>query len=131
MKAIISESQYKTIKENRELGEPLSTKTWRSSVIVYRALSEDVNEFRDKDYVTLSLEFAVDHAENNHVVYDTPHQVIAAKIKTSNLYLADNPGEYLYSGKTLPGSVVYKTKGYDYEGYYELTDEDFIGIRKI
>jgi hypothetical protein len=110
-------SRLAGIKESRELGKRMSEITRNPYVTVYRAVKNGVEEFYDKDYVTLSKKFAIEHAENNHIVYDEPYQVIKALISTNNIYEATNPGEYLYSGAPKKGVIEYITKGYDYEGW--------------
>lgn len=110
----------------RQLGTKLSDKIGSKFVVIYRAVANGVNEFKEKDYVTPIKRFAVEHAENNHIYYEEPYQVIQALVSTENLYDASNPGEYFYSGKDKKGKVIYITKGNDYEGYEELTDKDFI-----
>ena len=59
-------------------------------------------------------------------VQDGKNYVIQAFASSEELYEASNPGEYLYSGKDKKGKVIYITKGYDYEGWDELTSADFI-----
>ena len=116
------------LKENqsRKKGDPLSSKTNAQYITIYRAVEEGVLSFKDMDYVTLSRRFAVEHAENNAVVYDTPHIVLQKLVSTDNVFDAYNPSEYFYSGKEKKGKIIYKTKGYDFEGYDELTKDDFL-----
>lgn len=117
---------YRKLNEDdRELGKPLSTQTWRSTITIYRATVNTVTDFKDRDYVTLSRQFAVDHAENNTIVNDELYVVISAQVKTSDVYDAHNPGEYLYSGPTKRGDVIYTSKGEDFEGWEELEASDF------
>lgn len=111
--------------DDRKLGNKVSDIKGPGYTQVYRAVAEGVDKFFDKDYVTFSLKFAVEHAENNEVYYEEPQQVIYALIPNENLYEAYNPGEYFYSGPDLKGKVKYKTKGYDYEGFEELSKKDF------
>lgn len=116
----------KDLNENeRQKGEPLSSKISTPYITIYRAVAENVNKFVNMDYVTLSRKFAVEHAENNHIVYDTPHIVLKALVSTDNVFDAYNPSEYFYSGKEKKGKVVYETKGVEFEGYDELTINDF------
>jgi len=119
--------------DDRQLGNKLSDEVGKKFIVMYRAVGEGVTIFKNKDYVTLSKKFAVEHAENNHVYYEEPQQVIQVLVSTEYLYNASNPGEYFYSGDDKKGKVIYITKGNEYEGWDELTSKDFIseGIRKI
>ncbi len=119
-------SREKLEENDRQLGPKLSNKEGKKLIWVYRAVANDALTFKDKDYVTLSKKFAVEHAENNHVYNEEQQQVIRALISTENLYDAYNHGEYFYSGPETKGRTYYKTKGLDYEGYDELTSSDFI-----
>lgn len=110
----------------RELGKRLSDTQGKQKVWVYRAVGPGITNFYDRDYVTLSKKFAIEHAENNHIYNEEQQQVIRALISTENLYDAANPGEYLYSGPELQGKVYYVTKGLDYEGFEELSSRDFL-----
>jgi hypothetical protein len=120
--------KFKTFLEEsfRKKGEPLSSKVNTPYVTIYRAVENGVNTFKDMDYVTLSRKFAVEHAENNAHVYDTPYVVIKKLVSTDNVFDAYNPSEYFYSGKEKRGKVIYKSKGVDFEGYDELTIDDFL-----
>lgn len=117
------------ISENgRQLGKNLSDIYGEKFVTIYRAVKNGVINFVDNDYVTSSKPFAVDHAENNHIYYDTPFQVIRTLVSTKNLHLTQNVGssEMFYSGPDKKGSIIYITKGDDYPGYEELTKSDFL-----
>lgn len=121
---------FKSIFESdRDLGEPLSSKMNKQYVMVYRAVEQGVNSIKDKDYITLSRQFAVEHAENNTVVNDTPYVVIKATLSPKNVYDASNPGEYLYSGPDVRGKEIYVSKGDEFEGWEELTKNDFTDKR--
>lgn len=111
--------------DDRELGAKVSDKIGPGYTKMYRAAATDVTDFKDKDYITPSLEFAVIHAENNVVYYEEPQHVIYALISNENLYEAYNPGEYFYSGPDLKGKVIYNSKGYEFEGFQELSKKDF------
>lgn len=89
--------------EERELKTKLSDEVGRKLVKVFRAVANNQDYFKDKDYVTLSRRFAVEHAENNHVYNDEQQKVIMAFIWTTELFNALNPGEYFYHGKDLKG----------------------------
>jgi len=117
IKKIISEVLKEEFNGARELGAPLSSKTNNTYITAYRAVDGGVENFFDKDFVTLSKKFAIEHAESNHIVYEEQQKVIAALISTENIYEATNPGEYLYSGPDKKGRVVYLTQGYEYEGW--------------
>lgn len=110
----------------RELGKSLKSIKGPGRTKIYRAVAEGEQMFKDKDFVTMSLKFAVEHSENNNIYHDETQQVIEAFISNDNVYEAYNPGEYLYSGPELKGKVVYKSKGYDYEGWEELNSADFL-----
>lgn len=88
----------------------------RSIVSVYRARDASDVKFHDKDYVTLSPKFAIEHAENNHVYTEEPQIVIRAKIMANKLAAASNIDEWLYIGDDMDGDIAYVTKGpYEYE----------------
>lgn len=111
---------YNNINENdeRKLGQSLYNKMGLKYIKVYRAVKQGVDHFYDKDYVTFSERFAKEHAENNHVYSEEPHDVIFALIPTTKLYDAYNPGEYFYSGKPLKGNVIYTSLGAEeFEGF--------------
>ncbi len=120
------DSREKLEEVERELGKKLSDTQGKQKVWVYRAVGPGVTTFNDRDYVTLSKKFAIDHAESNHIYNEEQQQVIKALISTENLYDATNPGEYFYSGPEVQGKVYYITKGLDYEGFEELGSQDFL-----
>jgi hypothetical protein len=105
--------------EERTLGTKLSDEIGKKYLTMYRAVSNNQEYFVDKDYVTLSKKFAIEHAENNHIYNDEQQQVISAVVWSENLYNAYNPGEYFYSGVNKKGEIIYNTLGEDYEGYNE------------
>tara|TARA_R110000822_G_scaffold128195_37_gene264000 strand:- start:2650 stop:3039 length:390 start_codon:yes stop_codon:yes gene_type:complete len=125
----LKEIYTELFESDREKGAPLSSKTSNPYITIYRAVPEGTTEFKDMDYVTLSRKFAVEHAENNTVVNDDLHIVIKAMVSTSDVYDATNPGEYFYSGKPERGKLIYTSKGYEYDGYDELTKADFVDKR--
>lgn len=114
------------MENDRKVGKQLSKEIGKKPVLVYRAVAKGVNTFSDMDYVTLSKRFAVEHAENNHIYNDEQQQVIVAFISSENIYDAYNPGEYFYVGKSVPGKILYLTKGEEFEGYEELKSYDFL-----
>jgi GNAT superfamily N-acetyltransferase len=106
------------LRENRELGQSLANQMSTPYITIYRAAPLEANEFYDRDYVTLSKKFAIEHAENNHVYNETPFHVIRTLVPTKNVFDASNPSEYFYSGPNKKGTEIYITKGpFDYEGY--------------
>lgn len=111
-----------TINEDngRELGKSLSNQINTPFVTIYRAAPMSANTFFDKDYVTLSKKFAIEHAENNHVYHEEPYHVIEALVSTKDVYDAYNPGEYFYSGPDKKAREIYVSLGPDeYEGLDE------------
>lgn len=103
--------------DGRPLGKSLSKQISSPYVIIYRAAPMIANEFFNKDYVTLSKKFAIEHAENNHVYHDEPYHVIQALVSTENVFDAHNPGEYFYSGPNKKAKEIYVSLGPDeYEG---------------
>jgi hypothetical protein len=120
----ISESYIKRIQElsglkddGRKLGKCLADQTNSGYVTIYRACAINEFNFKNKDYVTLSKKFAVEHAESGHVYHEEPQHVIQALASTKNVFDAYNPGEYFYSGDEKKGKEIYITNGDDYEGY--------------
>ncbi|MEO6304817.1 MAG: hypothetical protein ABIP51_16775 [Bacteroidia bacterium] len=102
----------------RQLGQCLANKTSTTFVSIYRACPIDINQFNDRDYITLSKKFAVEHAENNHVVYGTIYHVITALVSTKLVFDAPDSNEYFYSGEPKKAKEFYVTKGpNEYEGY--------------
>lgn len=135
-KSLIKKMLKEALIENRELGKSLASQIKTPYVTIYRAAPMEANEFYDRDYVTLSKKFAVEHAENNHVYHEEPYHVIEALVSTSNIFNASNPGEYFYSGPNKKAREIYVSKGpYDYEGYDEISetliDEDKIKNLKL
>jgi hypothetical protein len=82
-------------------------------VKIYRAANDQ--NFKPMDYVTRSTKFAIEHAEHQHAVTDQQHVVIEATVWAKDVYEASNPGEYFYDGPVMPGKIVYRSKGDDYE----------------
>jgi GNAT superfamily N-acetyltransferase len=106
--------------EERQLTTTLASTKGETFITIYRACKLDMQTFNDRDYVTLSKKFAIEHAENNHVYYDEPFHVIAAIVSTKELYHASNPDEYFYHGRPKKGRQIYVSKGpFDYEGIDE------------
>ena len=108
----------KLIKETdeRHLGTCLSKQTNVGFVTIYRACAKNEFSFKDKDYVTLSKNFAIEHAESGHVYHEETQHVIKSLVSTDNVFDAYNPGEYFYSGSDKTGKEIYITKGNDYDG---------------
>jgi len=105
--------------DSRKLGKSLASQTSNPFVVIYRAAPMTANEFFDRDYVTLSKKFAIEHAENNNVYHEEPFHVLQALVPTKDVYDAYNPGEYFYSGPNKKGKEIYVSKGEDYEGLDE------------
>lgn len=124
LKSILNELSV-LIESDRKLGKPLSKQTYRKTITIYRATISTKLTFSERDYVTLSRRFAVEHAENNAAVHDDRYVVISAVVSTENVYDAYNPGEYFYSGTPVSGNVIYWSKGDDFEGWDELSADDF------
>ncbi len=110
--------------EERKLGECLADQISTPYVVIYRACAKNVFEFKNKDYVTLSKKFAIEHAESGHIYHEEQQHVIQTLVNTKNVYDAYNPGEYFYVGKDKKGQEIYKTKGEDYEGLDEAKKPD-------
>ena len=107
------------IPENRKKGKRLSDEIGPGYRTFYRAAQQGVTTFKDMDYITPSLKFAIYHAENNEVYYEEKSDVIKALLSTEDVYAAHNPGEYFYSGPEKKATVIYTSKGYDFEGWEE------------
>lgn len=118
-KTLIKNKLRKMLNENeRELGKSLAQQFSTPYITIYRAAPMPITEFMDKDYVTLSKKFAIEHAENNHVHHEEPYHVIQALVSTQNVFDAYNPSEFFYSGPNKTGKEIYVSLGPDhYEGY--------------
>ncbi len=119
--------------DQRELGRSLSDQISTPYVVIYRAAPMSANEFFDRDYVTLSKKFAVEHAENNHVYHDEPFHVIQALVSTDRVFDAYNPGEYFYSGPNKKAKEIYVSKGEEFEGYDEtlIKEHEYLKGKKV
>jgi len=111
---------FNTIFESREVGKSLNEYNkfkYLNNVVIYRARDKNGKTFEPNDYVTLSPNFAIEHAESNHVYNDESQIVIRAKVNPSDVFEAGNPGEYFYKGPSIEGVIAYVTLGdnYDYE----------------
>lgn len=106
--------------DDRKLGKSLESQFATPFVTIYRAAPMSSNEFFDKDYVTLSKKFAIEHAENNHIYHEEPQHVIQAIVSTKNVFDAYNQGEYFYSGPNKKAREIYITKGEEFEGLNEV-----------
>ena len=73
-------------------------------VTIFRASPSDT--FDTDAYITLSGKFAVEHAENNHVVNEEQNHVIKAVVHPDLVVDASNPGEYFYKGESIKGEIV-------------------------
>jgi hypothetical protein len=109
----------------RKLGKSLAEQIPDKFVMIYRACPKDSNTFKDRDYVTRSKKFAIEHAENNHVYHEEQQHVLYAFVPTKYVFDAYNPGEYFYSGPEVKGKEIYLTKGDEYEGLDESIKNNF------
>ena len=78
-------------------------------VKIYRALPAFTNVIRNNDYVTMSRQFAKDHAVTSAIYNDEPFFVVIAFVREDEIKEADNPGEYRYVGediKAMPLNIV-------------------------
>ena len=89
---------------------------------IFRTLPSGKNIIRKDDYVTKSVKFAVEHAENNHIYEEEPFDVVTAVVNNSDIKEAGNPGEYL-ALKDIKAEKVYTSKGDDYEGWDSVKNE--------
>ena len=104
---------------DRKLGKSLSLQIESKYVYIYRACKKDQNYFNDMDYITLSKNFAIIHAEHMHVVDEEHYHVIKAFVSTNDVYSAPNTDEYYYHDNkngSIVGKEVYVSLGDDYEG---------------
>jgi hypothetical protein len=131
---VISESKtliknkFRLFENERQLGASLASKINTPYVVIYRAAPMSANEFYDRDYVTLSKKFAIEHAENNHVYNEEPFHVIQALVSTKDIFDASNPGEYFYHGPNKKAKEIYVSLGPD---EYEGLNENFQKIQLI
>lgn len=96
-----------------------------SKVRIYRALKGGETSIRKGDYVTKSVKFAIEHAENNHIYEDEAHDVVTAVVDRKDIENASNPGEYL-SKIDVEGQTIYTSKGYEYEGWESVKNDRII-----
>lgn len=92
-----------------------------SKVTLYRAQSADSNILPTDSYTTMSPKFAIEHTESNHIYEDEQQIVIRVVVNPKDVADATNPGEYLYKGSPVKGTIAYKTKGYEFDSE-EITD---------
>lgn len=88
--------------DNRKLGKNLFEQGYKTSVPIYRAQPAISTNIVDKDYVTLSYQFAIDHAKHMAACTNEDYIVVRARVPPQNVYNAYNPGEYFYSGPVVP-----------------------------
>lgn len=79
-------------------GNPLSNEIADRYVIVYRAQPIGIKGLNRDSYVTRSRKFAIDHAVSSANYEDETFHVIRVMVKTSDVYNAENPDEYIYGG---------------------------------
>lgn len=95
-----------SINEDWTPGARLSDTGYQYGVArVYRAAPATVSKFRTGDYITMSRKFAKEHADHVAAVDEEDAHVLSAMVKSHDVYLADNPGEYRYYG---PDALQYK-----------------------
>lgn len=125
---ILIKNKLRLFENERELGASLASQMNTPYVVIYRAAPMSANEFYDRDYVTLSKKFAIEHAESNHVYNEEAFHVIQALVSTKDVFDASNPGEYFYHGPNKKAKEIYVSLGPD---EYEGLDEDIsFGNRK-
>ena len=112
------DKKLKKLKENWKLLEA-------QMVRIFRAQPSNTNIIRKDDYVTLSVKFAVEHAENNHIYEDEPHIVVTAMVPRDAIREASNPGEWL-ANEDIEATGIYTSKGYEYEGWESARNEKSI-----
>lgn len=89
---------------------------------IFRALPKNKTIIRKGDYVTKSVKFAVEHAENNCIYEEEPFDVITALVNNTDIKDASNPGEYLAT-TDIKGEKIYTSKDYDYEGWDSVKND--------
>lgn len=122
-------------RRNKEKGAPLSDKIGNKKVTILRAVNSRTNTFSPMDYVMIyqggispriyphvegflrgekdlnteqetRIGWLASHASSMAVSYEDEHQVIVARVMSSNVYEASNTGEYFYDGPNMEGKVV-------------------------
>ena len=78
---------------------------------IYRAVPANITSFKDRDYVTLSRKFAIEHCEHMFATEEEPYHVLSALVKAKDVAEAYNPGEWFWIGPETKGKVVYKARG--------------------
>lgn len=91
-------------------------------VRIFRAQPTGTNIIRKDDYVTMSVKFAVEHAENNHIYEDEPHDVVVAEVEADDIRDATNASEYL-ANRDIEATPIYTSKGYEYEGWEDVRND--------
>ena len=81
-------------------------KTAQEKIKIYRALPASTTVIRTKDYITLSLRFANEHAVTSAIYNGEPFYVVTAIVNKSDLEEATNPGEYFYMGKPIEAKPI-------------------------
>ena len=101
---------FKTWLENRQGGKSLPETGYEyPSVVIYRGVLATAPGFMPNDYVTRSKKFAIGHADHVAAVEDEYAVVLQAVVPATDVFEADNPGEYFYKGPQINGKVVYTT----------------------
>lgn len=91
-------AQSEMVVDNRKLGKSLFELGYKTSVPIYRAQNANSANIVDKDYVTLSYQFAIGHAKHMAACKNEDFIVVRARVPPKNVFEAYNPGEYFYSG---------------------------------
>lgn len=76
-------------------------------VTIFRALPLTILALDPDSYVTRSKKFAIEHAISSANYEDEPFHVIKAMVKTEDVYNANNPGEYIYSGPSVKAKSIF------------------------
>lgn len=94
-------SYWKEGESLRTLGYP------QSHVQIYRALPATGTMVDNEDFITLSRQFAKDHAVTSAVYNEEPFYVIRKLVPAENVVGASNPEEYKWHGESFEGDPIY------------------------
>jgi hypothetical protein len=81
-------------------------------VTIFRAMESTEKELKDKDYVTRSQKFAVEHSDHMTSVKEELYHVMRYMVNSEHVFEAWNPGEYFYSGPSVKGVEVYRSEDF-------------------
>lgn len=96
--------------EKRKLGPPLSNREFNKITILYRAQPANDNVVKPMSYTTILLGFARDHAVHMANTEEENYHVVKIFAKTSDVYHAENPGEFYYNGLAKEGRSVFQAR---------------------